>query len=101
MHSRFRSTDPATNIVITSKLSAYTPYKGYKLAHTNTSFKKIEPPNIKMFDRLKRNQKILSRNDRIDLFLEGGKVSESRREDQNRTCNDRNFYKANRMKKKS
>lgn len=37
--------------------------------------KKVEPLHIKIFDRPKKTQRILSRNDRMDLFLEGGNFS--------------------------
>ena len=74
MNNKFRMNDYSTNIIISTKIGSYTPYKGYKMSQANPSFKKIEPSNVKIFER-KKNQRILSRNDRIDLFLEGGHVS--------------------------
>lgn len=87
MNTKYRNYDYSTNIIISAKIGAYTPYKGYKIAQANnTSYKKMETANAKIFDRSKKNQRILSRNDRIDLFLEGGQVAESRK-DQHRGLN--------------
>lgn len=76
MNSKYRTYDYSTNIILNSKLTTYGQYRGLKSNSThNSSNKKIESLNIKIFDRNKRHPRILSRNDRVDLFLEGGNFS--------------------------
>ena len=41
MNTKFRHNDYSTNIIISSKIGSYTPYKGYKMAQANLSYKKI------------------------------------------------------------
>lgn len=75
MNSKYRTYDYSTNIILNSKLTTQAQYRGLKSNNNNSSYKKMESLNIKIFDRLKRNPRILSRNDRVDLFLEGGNFS--------------------------
>lgn len=70
---KYKKIDCSTNIIITLKNNNFTEFKPKR-----TSYKKIEPIHVKMFDRNK-NSKVLSRNDRLDLFLEGDQVKESKK----------------------
>ena len=66
---KYQLFDRSTNIIIASKTGTYTPYKATRFPLNKSSYKRIDPINIKLFDKPKRPQKILSRNDRIDLYL--------------------------------
>ena len=93
-NSKYHHFDPATNIIVPTKYANsnhYAPYQTIKYQSENKSEKKIISANnqnstqshnshhysphvninLKLFDRNKRanHQKILSRNDRIDLYL--------------------------------
>lgn len=59
----------------------------------------MEPLHIKIFDRQKKNQRILSRNDRMDLFLEGENFSETKQLS-SKSHIDRSLYKILKGKKK-
>lgn len=97
---KYHGYDYSTNIILSTKLAACGQYRGYKVRNGGNSYKKVESLNIKVFERNKRYQKILSRNDRMDLFLEGGNFSEGRRLE-TKYCNEGCFYKLVKMKKKS
>jgi hypothetical protein len=69
MSCKYRNYDQSTNIILSTKLALCRQYGGFKLRNSNNSSKKVESLNIKIFDRNKRYQRILSRNERMDLFL--------------------------------
>lgn len=70
INTKYRTFDYSTNIITANYANnSYAPYKNNKFGYDKSSYKKIESLNVKMYDRNRRNQKILSRNDRIDLFL--------------------------------
>ncbi len=71
---KYRDFDYSTNIIITTKVGNYTAYKGGRVPTIKSSIKKMEPINIKIFDNPKKNNRILSKNDRVDLYLEGDQV---------------------------
>ena len=65
------------------------------------SFKKIDPLHLKFYDRGKKNPKVFSKNDRIDLYLEGNEVPEARKvSSKSLISNDNTFYKVCKSKKK-
>lgn len=66
---KYRDFDYSTNIIITSKINNYTAYRGAKAPAIKSSFKKMDPINVKLFDKMQKNNKILSKNDRFDLYL--------------------------------
>ena len=85
INNKYRTFDYSTNVIISTKIGVqgYAPYKSVKQQSEIQSYKKIDSQNtqhqnvninVKMFDKNKRQPKILSRNDRNDLFLEGGKA---------------------------
>jgi hypothetical protein len=100
MSYKSRNSDYSTNVILT-KLAVCGQYGSFRFRGNNGSSKKVESLNIKIFDRNKRYQRILSKNERMDLFLEGGNFTESRRMEDQKCCNDSFFYKLVRMKKKS
>jgi hypothetical protein len=62
MSSKYRNYDHSTNIILSTKLAMCGQYGAFKLRGNNNSSKKVDSFNIKLLDRNKRYQRILSRN---------------------------------------
>jgi len=75
MSIKSRTSENSRNLILNMKLSTYGAYKGLNSNNNDGSFKKMESLNLKIFDRARKKPRILSRNDRMDLFLEGGNFS--------------------------
>ena len=85
--NKYRAFDYSTNIIVSAKINghSYAPYQSIKQHSESKSSKNIEPVNsnvyqptnmsisAKIYERNKRN-KVISKNDRHDLCLEGDNV---------------------------
>ena len=102
--AKLGSHEYSNNMIVTAKLGKYIPYRSIRFPNQKSSLKKIDPIHIKAAEQFKKNKRILSKNDRLDLFLEGGQVSEKKITSHQDTIinrKNRTFYKTEKGKRKS
>ena len=104
MNFKYRTYEPNTNSIFSTKLIAgqYIPIKSRVRQPSYKSLKKKSvdyPGNLRIFEKSQMPKRVLSKNDRLDLYLEGGTLREDQKVFSN-TYQNRIFFKGGKIKRK-